>query len=317
MSEFAVEVVKIDNVYNHPDADRLTIVEIGGYKCISNKLEDGSWRYQKDDLVVYIPEASVVPEWLMQKMGFWDADKKCGTLSGSRKNRVKAIRLRGIFSQGILYPVYKENENVIKITTEVGLTQYCKLGDNVAEFLGIQKWEPEVPQSMAGVIRGGLFGHTKGYDIENLQKYKHVFVEGEQVVFTEKLHGTLCEIGFSNNFPEDSKEFLFPVFPDDIYGYVTSKGLSKKGIFQLNKPENSDNLYVKAYKKYFEEKAGPIVERFLRLNNLDGRPDIKWYLHIFGEVYGAGVQDLGYNAKEAEFRVFDVYVKIFDPEKEK
>ena len=35
MSEFAVEVVKIDNVYNHPDADRLTIVEIGGYKCIS------------------------------------------------------------------------------------------------------------------------------------------------------------------------------------------------------------------------------------------------------------------------------------------
>src|SRR5208283_4488196 len=102
-----VKVVKIDNVEKHHDADRLTDVSIGGYKCISNLKDDGTWRYNTADLVVYIPEASVIPEWMLKKMGFWKDDK--GTLAGSKGDRCKAIRLRGIFSQGILYPVLKSS----------------------------------------------------------------------------------------------------------------------------------------------------------------------------------------------------------------
>lgn len=106
MADFQVRVVKIDEVIKHPNADSLTINRIGGYECISNLKEDGTPRYKAGDLVVYIPEAALLPEWMLQKMGFWDQGR--GTLSGSRGNRVKAIRLRGIISQGILYPVFQD-----------------------------------------------------------------------------------------------------------------------------------------------------------------------------------------------------------------
>ena len=101
MSTFACNVVEIDAVTDHPNADRLSLVRIGGYTCISAKLEDGSHRYQARDLVVYIPEAAVLPEWMLKQMDFWKDGK--GTLNGSRGDRVKAIKLRDIVSQGVLY----------------------------------------------------------------------------------------------------------------------------------------------------------------------------------------------------------------------
>lgn len=106
MATFEVPVVRIDDVTDHPDADRLTIVHIGGYRCIANKHNDGSWRYQPGDPVVYIPEDAVVPEWFLKKQGFWDEDKNKGTLDGKNGNRVRARKLRNVLSQGILYPVH-------------------------------------------------------------------------------------------------------------------------------------------------------------------------------------------------------------------
>jgi RNA ligase (TIGR02306 family) len=105
MSTFEVKVVKIDSVEHHPDADRLSLVKIAGYVCISAKLEDGSHRYKAGDLVVYIPEAAVLPEWLLKKMGFWKEVENKGTLAGSKGDRVKCVKLRNQFSQGIIYPL--------------------------------------------------------------------------------------------------------------------------------------------------------------------------------------------------------------------
>ena len=112
MANFEVKVVKIDSKENHPNADRLTIYKIGGYTCISNKLEDGSDRYNVGDLVVYIPSDSVLPEALLKKMEFWDEEKGKGVLAGSLGNRVKPLKLRGIFSEGVLYPVHCTYETI-------------------------------------------------------------------------------------------------------------------------------------------------------------------------------------------------------------
>ena len=46
MAKFEVLVKKIDDIYDHENADKLSIVKIGGYNCISAKLEDGSHRYK-------------------------------------------------------------------------------------------------------------------------------------------------------------------------------------------------------------------------------------------------------------------------------
>lgn len=109
MSSFSCPVVRVAEVLNHPNADRLSIVRLEGlgYTCISGKLEDGSPRYKAGDMVVYIPSASVLPEWLLRKMDFWNAETNKGTLAGSNGDRVKPLKLRGIFSEGVLYPVKK------------------------------------------------------------------------------------------------------------------------------------------------------------------------------------------------------------------
>ena len=105
MSTFEVPVLRVDEAIGHPDADRLTINTIGGYRCISNKFEDGSWRYNTGDLVVYIPEGSLLPEWLLRRLGMWNDEKGCGFLAGSKGNRVKAVCLRGQISQGLILPL--------------------------------------------------------------------------------------------------------------------------------------------------------------------------------------------------------------------
>jgi RNA ligase (TIGR02306 family) len=311
MSEFSVKIVLVDDVYKHPNADKLSIVKIKGYECISANLEDGSPRYSKGDPVVYIPEASVLPEWILQKMGFWNEKEQKGTLSGSKGNRVKAIKLRGTLSQGILYPVYCEGTHgALKLSVDAGLTQYVTLDQDVANLLNIEKYEPAIPVSMRGVL-GNLFGYTKSYDLENLQKYPDVFSPEDLVIATEKLHGTLISINFLNDAPPEASGDLFDV-RDDIKAFVTSKGLANKGLIQKNSEDNQSNIYIKAFNKFIKDKADAIVDRFITLNKLDGFPKTKWRLHIFGEVIGKGIQDLGYGFVEPELRIFDIYIKIFD-----
>ena len=115
MSKFACPVVKIASVENHSGADRLSIIKMEGlgYTCIANKLEDGSPRYRPGDFVVYIPSASVLPEWLLKEMGFWNEETGKGTLAGADGNRVSPRRLRGVFSEGILYPVKERPYEII------------------------------------------------------------------------------------------------------------------------------------------------------------------------------------------------------------
>ena len=192
MSDFSVKVVEIiEPVENHPNADRLSIIRIGGYLCISAKMEDGSHRYKQGDLVVYVPEGAVVPEYLLNP-GFWDEEKGKGILAGSKGNRVKAKRLRDVFSQGILFPVEYDDRGSAILLGEDGTYIFVKNGDNVAEHLNIIKYEPPIPIALSGEVMS-IFGHTAKYDFESIQTLPDLFEIGENVIVTEKLHGCLHE----------------------------------------------------------------------------------------------------------------------------
>lgn len=102
MSKFEVLIEQVQNVRDHPNADRLSLLDINGFTCISAKLEDGSHRYRDGDPVAYIPEGAVLPEWLLKAMDFWDDEKGKGRLNGSKGDRIKAMRLRGILSLGVV-----------------------------------------------------------------------------------------------------------------------------------------------------------------------------------------------------------------------
>ena len=203
-------------VEDHPNADRLDIAIIEGYRAVIGKDS-----VKNGDLVAYIPEASIVPDWLLGDLGL------TGKLAGGKKNRVKAAKLRGVVSQGIVVPVvdgYLYGKEV-------------KEGDEVSEILGIEKYEPPIPTSMSGQV-GNAMGKTLKFGIENIKKYQDIFVDGEPIVLTEKLHGTWCCFG----------KYLSPTADrEESEWIVTSKGLSARGVaFKLGE-ENESNLYVRMF----------------------------------------------------------------------
>ena len=291
MSSFECNVYEL-TISEHPNADAIELAQVGDYRSIVKKGD-----FKTGDLAVYIPEAAVVPDWLLEKIGL------TGKLAGKKRNRVKAIKLRGILSQGLIYSLvggYHSNfpeactHAVESETNMMGV----EVGDDVAEFLGITKYEPVIPTSMSGELFNA-FGNTLKFDIENIKKFPDVLKCCEEVTFTEKLHGTWCCFGYH-------PEYDFPL--------ITSKGLSDRGLaFKYNEANMAKNLYVRMYDSITsDDKWLNILDLYLEAVGCDSWEG--WFasgnnpFYILGEIFGAGVQDLTYGSMPKTFRVFDIYV---------
>lgn len=320
MANFECKVYKIDSVEEHPNADRLNLVHIKGFTCIANKLEDGSPRYKAGDLVVYIPENALLPQWMMVNLGLWDEEKLKGKLAGSDGNRCKAIRLRGIYSEGILYPVRmnvefinmdtneKEYDNMLDYYTNDGQRPAwtpVKEGDDVAYLLGVTKYEPPVPQHMAGDCfgAGDIFYH---YDIDSIDKYPDVLKENEEVYVTEKIHGTQTRIQFTLEKYDNSNEcFVREVNGHKLYIYIASKGLGDQGICFKSVSSNDNNVYVMAFNDYFKDYQLEFI-----WNLLSSQEDVH-KITFFGETFG-NTQDLHYGVKPNEHNLLNFFDVALD-----
>lgn len=178
MSTFRVEVTRIDEVLPHPNADRLELVRIRGWKAVAAR-----GVHAAGDPVVYIPEDAVVPAAVQEALGL------TGKLAGKAQNRVKAIRLRGELSQGLLMPM--------SVFHALAGTHGAEPGTDVAQALGITKYEEPIPAHLAGRALPWPSWMHKYTDIENIKNYPGVLRDGEPVVFTEKLHGACAAFGMT------------------------------------------------------------------------------------------------------------------------
>lgn len=253
-------VVSIRAIEPIPNADAIELAVVGDYRSVVRK-----GQYAPGDVAAYLPEASVLPDSLIETLGL------TGKLAGSAKNRIKAIRLRGCLSQGILY---------------AGVPEGASPGDDVADRLGITKYEPPVPMSMTGEM-ASLFGVPIRYDIENFKAFPDVLREGEGVEITEKAHGTFCGIGVVPDLGNPE------MFGSD--GVVYSKGLGAKGLVFKDVPANATNIYVEA--------ATSLGLHDRIRSSFPGK-----VVHVLGEVYGQGVQDLTYGTAGRCFAAFDISV---------
>lgn len=253
-------------VHEHPNADALELAQVGLYRAVVAK-----GVYRTGDAAVYIPEQSVLPAGLIEELGL------TGRLAGSASDRVKAVRLRGELSQGIVCrPV---------VLAGVDLARAAVDGTDFAERLGIVKWVPPVPPTMDGDVEAAP-ELLPWVDIENVQRYPDIFTPGEPVVLTEKLHGSAC---------------LVTYVADEERVYVSSKGFGAKSLALKEDPRN---LYWRAVRGH------GVAEVAARLAARLGARRVG----IFGEVYGAGVQDLAYGAdgrrETLGYAVFDVSAEI-------
>jgi len=157
MSEFHIEVVRIGKVGRHPNADNLSITHIYDYPVIFRTGD-----FQEGDLAVYVPVDAIVP-----------SDDPRWEFLGEN-TRVKAKKLRGIFSMGLLTPVWPGIE----------------LGQNVQAEMRITKYEPPLELKIDGERETDPGFIPRYTDIEGLRRYPEILKADEPVVVTEKIHGT-------------------------------------------------------------------------------------------------------------------------------
>lgn len=214
IAEHTCDVVEI-KLELHPNADSLSLVMVGDFQC-AVRTED----WKDGNLAIYIPPDSVVPE-----------TKEFEFLGKHR--RIKARKLRGEWSVGLLIPAPTGAE----------------IGDDYMERLGIVHYEPQVHGHFTtggDNVAAPRKGDFPKYDVLNFRKYSDCFVEGEEVIVTEKIHGG------NGRF----------VCIDDVM-YAGSRRYWKK--------EDPNNLWWKALEQ------NPVLDAWLRHNQ---------NLAVFGEVFG-------------------------------
>ncbi|MCX5195148.1 RNA ligase (ATP) [Streptomyces sp. NBC_00249] len=267
MSTLRVTVEEL-TVHEHPNADALELAQVGLYRAVVAK-----GAYRTGDFALYIPEQAVLPPELIEELGL------TGRLAGSSRDRVRAVRLRGELSQGLVCRP--------RALDGVDLAVAAKEGADFAEALGIVKWSPPVPTTMDGEVEAAP-DLLPWVDVENLQRYPQIFEPGEPVVLTEKLHGTAS---------------LLTYVADDGRVLVSSKGFGSKG---LALKEDERNLYWRAVRGHGAPQAAARLAERLGATRVG----------IFAEVYGSGVQDLAYGARAGSadappgYAVFDVSAEI-------
>lgn len=164
-------VVSLPAPMPHPNADALDIINVygdaqgGGYPCIVKR---GS--FQAGDLAVYVPIDSLVP---VTSSDFAFLAPKANADGCAR---IQAVRLRGVFSMGLLVPA----------------PEGARPGDDVTEALGVGKYE--APEPTAGTERDP--GFLPVYDVEGVRRWASVLREGEEVVIEEKIDGQNARFAF-------------------------------------------------------------------------------------------------------------------------
>ena len=250
-------VVRIDSINPIEGADQIEVAQIGGWKVVVKKGE-----YTAGSLAVYAEVDSFIPHTIapfLTKPGQFP--KVYNEVEGQR---LRTIKLRGQISQGLLLPMSVRGSDglvVGALFTE---------GDDVTEFLGVQKWEP--PQEFRAANAKGSFPYfipkTDCERVQNMSRQVQQWAEDE-VVFqkSEKLDG--------------SSMTLF--YKDGEVG-CCSRNLELKD-------DGTSTFWETA-------KAGKLVEKLIAFGK---------NIALQGELIGGQIQGNSYKITGFKFFLYDIY----------
>jgi RNA ligase (TIGR02306 family) len=270
MSTNFVEVVQIDYVKPHPNADRLDIAIIRGATVAVQK-----GKYVRGDKVIYFPPDMLIPESHANSLGVTPYLKHC-TFPGdirATQCRVGAARLRGQPSFGF---VASFEEAFGEDHADLAWAS-LKLGQNVNDYFGAMKYEPPVKLGPGDSTREHPLFH-RYTSIENFHRYPNAIPDGTPVRITEKIHGTNSRVGLIR----EGDEWTFVAGSHRV---------------QRKKPEEGQRSI------YWEP-----LEKENVLNLLSHLCDEQHNVVVFGEIFGPGVQDMDYGREGHDYAVFDITV---------
>ena len=201
---YLAKVIDITNFLPHPNADRMKIAQVGGYKvCVG--IDEPAGRY------VYFPVNSEInPNILSYCNLYRHTEKNANTEKAGFFNdngRVTAIKLRGFPSEGFLLP-YEQLENFIADTLNLKLsdiennTDFDVAIEGDKEFWICKKYivvhhitqgQSNSNKRQKKVARFNKVIDTQfhfHYDTVRIQNDKWAITPDDIISITEKIHGT-------------------------------------------------------------------------------------------------------------------------------
>ena len=249
-------------------ADKIVKATVKNWSLVT-AIDNG---FKVGDLVVYCEIDSWIPHDVAP---FLSKGQYPRVYNGVEGERLKTIKLRGQVSQGLILPLEKRTDEILgEVHVVVRGNEFLgalQEGDNVSEFLGIQKWEAPIPACLAGVSKGSFPSQIPKTDEERIQNIRGKdFAEFQKLKYevTEKLEGSSMTVAMI------AGEFV-----------VCSRNMNLKEV-------EGNTFWQVARELKIEEK--------LRAMNLDN-------VAIQGELVGEGVQGNHYKLKGHTMYVFAVY----------
>lgn len=287
-------VARITEIQAIPGADNIEQAFIGGWSCIVKK-----GVHKPNELVICATTDAVIPESLSEAMGVTNYLR-----SG---NRVRTVKLRGVYSECLIIPIKYANVSVKGELSE---------GQDMMKVLDIYKWEPAAKQIQLASGKKVRYSENPNFHIyhkfPNMKNVKGMFHEEDEVEITRKIHGTNSRYGIVRKNKMSLLDRVKWFFGNKWAGYEfvvgshnVEKGSDSQGFYDTN-------VWYEIAEKYkMKRKLWDLAKHL-------GKDVIGSGVVIYGEIYGAGIQkNYDYGLKDIKFAGFDVtingkYVETFD-----
>ena len=279
-------VGKIKEIQPIEGADNIELVIINGWNAITKKGE-----YNVGDMVVVATTDAIIPQKLSDGLGVTNYLRK--------GQRVRTIKLRGVYSECLIIPITFIPE------------KYCYEGSDCMELLEIFKYEPPVKQIQLASGRKIKYKDNPNFHIyykfPNLKNVAGMFTEEDHVEITRKLHGTNARYGIVKKSRLSVWDKVKRFFGNEwveyeyVYGsHNVEKGSDSQGFYDTD-------VWRTVAEKYKIKEA---LWDFAREHKEIGSGVI-----LYGEIYGAGIQkNYDYGLKDMEFAGFDLVVdSVYQP----
>jgi RNA ligase (TIGR02306 family) len=281
-------VEKIGSLVEIPGADNIELVTVGGWTAITKKGD-----YKEGDLVVVATTDAVIPKELSDDRGVTNYLRK--------GQRVRTVKLRGVYSECLLIPL----KYVFKsVNARTGFVE----GQDMMEVLKIHKYEP--PVKMVQLASGRKYKYHQNPNFHVYHKFPNqknvpdMFNEEDEVVITRKLHGTNARYGVVRKKKLSLWDKIKKFFGDAwvpfeyVYGsHNVEKGSDSQGFYESDVWSTVDDKYDirKSLWKHVKDTYHP--------------EQLTSGVVIYGEIYGAGIQkNYDYGMRDIRFAGFDVEV---------
>ncbi len=267
-------VAKIEPI---PGADKIELVTVDGWKCIAQK-----GLYKVGSKAVYFEVDSFLP--VREEFEFLRKSSFKSTKNLGDGFRIKIMKMRGVVSCGLLFPI-----NELPELMNFALTNgYCTneiipaFPDmfDVTEILGVQKYEKPIPSNLQGKVRGNFptfipkTNQERYQNIPTWQLENYIEVPFEM---STKMDGSSMTVYFNNG---------------DFGVCSRNMNLADDAENNFKEEKTSENLFWKAARKYGMKE----LMTSMGIN-----------IAFQGELCGPGIQGNPHKLKNHEWFIYDIY----------